>query len=711
MDKRHLDVLAKSMPDGTSLYHHLYDVGQTARIFAKHLNFNSDTAQKGGIFHDIGKASTLQQEVFDVDYVDNINREVFRHEICSLFFLSCFDKSIWNDLIDYVSGHHKSVVDDAKLRGLIDLVDIYGFDYVFERHATNFEQWSEMALDILESLGIERVVLTREMAKDNLLYAYNYLCAAIENNSISKLRGVLIGSDHFASALRYSTMRQLNRLFKIPNIDFYHNRVSDEKLYPLAFKTIDSIKPHTIIIAPTGSGKTDCVMKRTRGRIMYTLPQTVSINSMYQRLKNNLSADNEDLDIRVLHSTSRIVVDNGNITEKVMQSKIGASIKVTTPHQLLEIVFGVQGYEATVCDLIGCDIILDEIHTYSDKIQASVVKMIELLNMLDCRIHICTATISSKLKDKIISILGEDNIEIITLTKEETNTYDRHIIHKHDIRTKNNTLDDKLIEIVTNTVKKNEKVLIVKNQVAHSQIVYNQIAPMFPDIPVILIHSRFKRGARIELERKLTELNYDRDSACIVIATQVVEVSLDISLHVLITDCATIDALIQRLGRINRIRNASTLGLLMHAYIIKPPTSDYEANPYSLRYLNKTYDVLRDGQVLRECDLQKYIDYVYDDVEFTSIDAESILVNGKIVIPKLTHHARSCLYKQFDISSAVLITNCDVDAYIEANFEEKLKFEIPVQFYTIGKLNLKQLPTGAFIIPDNFYDEKLGLIL
>lgn len=59
-----------------------------------------------------------------------------------------------------------------------------------------------------------------------------------------------------------------------------------------------------------------------------------------------------------------------------------------TPHRSLSVVFGGKGYEAMVIDLKGCDVILDEIHTYSDVRQAIVLKLVEVLVHLGCRVHI-----------------------------------------------------------------------------------------------------------------------------------------------------------------------------------------------------------------------------------------------------------------------------------------------------------------------------------
>ena len=70
----------------------------------------------------------------------------------------------------------------------------------------------------------------------------------------------------------------------------------------------------------------------------------------------------------------------------------------------------------------------------------------------------------------------------------------------------------------------------------------------------MLKHGRFKRGCRALLEAKLLkEMNVGKE-ACIVVSTQVVEVSLDINFDLMVTECAALDALLQRLGRINRLR-------------------------------------------------------------------------------------------------------------------------------------------------------------
>lgn len=123
--------------------------------------------------------------------------------------------------------------------------------------------------------------------------------------------------------------------------------------------------------------------------------------------------------------------------------------------------------------------------------------------------------------------------------------------------------------------------------------------------------------------------NVSKD-ACIVVSTQVVEVSLDISFDMMITECAPIDALIQRFGRVNRKRTRETIRHFKPIYVIKP----YEGNdalPYDEDVLRRSYDVLPNNAVLEEEKIQQMLDDVYPDTRFMNIDYSGVIsriING-----------------------------------------------------------------------------------
>lgn len=357
-------------------------------------------------------------------------------------------------------------------------------------------------------------------------------------------------------------------------------------------------------------------------------------------------------------------------------------------------------------DLKGCDIILDEIHTYTSEIQAIVLKIIEILKYSGCRIHVGTATMPKVLYNKILELLGgKDEVYEVSLPDEVLTTFNRHIIHKISC------VDD-CYQLIVKAVGENKKILVVCNQVKRAQELYERLSDIYSDVDKMLIHSRFKRCDRARLETSLKEDFNNSSEACIVVSTQVVEVSLDISFDVMITECAPIDAMIQRFGRINRKRTDETIGKFKDIYVIQPPENKSDAEPYKIDVLQKSFDVLPDGKVLNETELQTMIDTVYPDIPISSIDnSGAVFVDGKWRITELCHNAKSALLDVLDINSAVCITFSDREEY-ENNASSRAELEIPVSYKSIAHNKLDQIKNGSrpFVVPDDAYNSEKGLM-
>jgi CRISPR-associated endonuclease/helicase Cas3 len=464
----------------------------------------------------------------------------------------------------------------------------------------------------------------------------------------------------------------------------------------------DDSRKHTLVVASTGAGKTDFLLRRTKGRVFYTLPFQASINAMYERIKNTVP----NKDIRLLHATSKIVAKN-KIDEQILQPLAGSSVKILTPHQLAAIVFGTSGFETVMLDVQGTDIILDEIHTYSDVSQAMVLEIVKALLRLDCRLHIGTATMPSVLYNHLLQILGGQNeVYEVKLSDEILNSFDRHIISKLEN-------EEEIYPILDDAFRNKEKVLIIYNTVKNAQNAYEQLRNSYPEIKSMIIHSRFKRGDRVALETKLTkefDAHYGQGKeACFVVSTQVVEVSLDISFDRMITQCAPLDGMIQRFGRVNRKRNETTIGKFKPIHVIKPIGHGL---PYNKSVLETSFDQLPENfGLLKEKDLQEKIDRVYPILETKEIDVHLIYKNGKYGIRELCNYKKAVLVDALEIESATCILECDRDKYLTSNWEERLYLEIPINYKTISrhKSKFEQLEVGAypFVIPqsDDIYEE------
>ncbi len=691
-------ILAKSADKGsTTLKSHLEQVAMLAVVMARNMGLDENIAYKGAIIHDIGKACPEFQKRLKPGY-KYTGCSVFRHEIASLFFLSLFEGEEKELITDMIVAHHKSTIDDVSKLGLLDLDE---YEDSFKTHSVGFEDWKEDALGILEELGIKTKALTLKDAESSYEFAIDHCIGKRAN--LSMWKGLLMGADHLASAMGERSNNIKDDLYITPDLSFY-NRT--HRLFPLSEIDSNDTRRHTIVKAPTGAGKTDFLLRRCQGRVFYTLPFQASINAMYERIKKDL--DGTKAQVYLLHSSSQLKLIEGRIEERIMQRHPGASVKVLTPHQMASIAFGIKGFEAMALDLKGCDIILDEIHTYSDTTQAIVLKIIEILVWLDCRVHIGTATMPSILYDKILAILGgKDKVYEVALDDITLEKFDRHIVHK-------SSGFESLYPIITDSIREDKKVLIVVNRVKDSQTLYQELRELYPSTKMMLIHSRFKREHRVRLESELKNIYNNLNEGCIVISTQVVEVSLDISFDVMITSCAPIDAMIQRFGRIHRKRSDKTIGTYKPIYVLPPPNEEMEAKPYSLEVLQKSYDVLPDSNLLKEKDVQTMMDQVYTDIKFENIDfSGSIFKDGRWVLKELAHKPKSTLLDTLDIDAATCIVENDKDDYSSKDSIEASKLEIPISYNSIGYRHLEQSKAGSrpYIIPDKSYDEELGLLL
>ena len=693
----YLKILAKHEDSGgMPLIMHLENVARIAERIAIIYGMDADVARKGAVLHDIGKVSPLFQQTLRHTYVRKPGF-IFRHEIASLFFLSLLNNTEKDIVVDMIAAHHKSVYNDVRSLGLLDLDEN---EDSFEIHSAGLEEWEPVAMKILARLGFSTRYISLEEARLN----YQYAVARCKNlkRGCSLWKGLLMASDQMASALHSVDDEMLRKLFIKPDLSFYRR---ENPLYPLSLMSAGDYRMHTLVTAPTGAGKTDFLMRRCKGRVFYTLPYQASINAMYDRFKNDLG--NTESQVYLLHAASNLKVQDGKVEERILQRHTGASIKVLTPHQMASVVFGVKGYEAMMLDLKGCDVILDEIHTYTSTIQAIVLRIIEILKTAGCRIHIGTATMPTLLYNKILDLLGGPaDVYEVRLSDEQLDSFNRHIIHKisrmEDART-----------ILDTSIKTGKKMLIVCNQIRRAQSLYLSLKELFPEIPMMLLHSHYKRIDRQNLEISLKE-TYNRyeNKACVVVSTQVVEVSLDISFDVMITECAPIDALIQRFGRINRKRAFDTVGKLNPIYVVSPHAGN-DALPYDDEVLLKSFEALPDDGILKETEVQSMLDKVYPNERFMNIDySGAVFVNGQWMIKELRHNSKSVLLEALDINSATCILQSDEERYDKNESGTRNELEIPVSYRSVAYLGLRMNKYGTcpYVIPDNAYDRELGLL-
>lgn len=123
----------------------------------------------------------------------------------------------------------------------------------------------------------------------------------------------------------------------------------------------------------------------------------------------------------------------------------------------------------------------------------------------------------------------------------------------------------------------------------------------------IVFHARFAQGDRQARERQVLELfgkggSADGRRGAVLIASQVVEQSLDLDFDVLVTDLAPVDLLIQRAGRLWRHRELRTdqrpRDVVCELVVLSPPPVVEPAKDWLTAVLPKTARVYRHAGVL-----------------------------------------------------------------------------------------------------------------
>lgn len=708
------ELLAKSASHGgeLSLLAHTQQVMAVAEAVARATGFDERLARLGAALHDLGKAHPAFQRKLRLTIGQaDPNPITHRHELSSLGFLPLVPRVDWPAVIDMVVAHHKPMQqkDDMLAKGILDLDDrsrTWQAD-----HLAGWEEWSPGALAVLNDLGLDMVVrpVRRAEAEEALQFAVAH-CVAKRKNW-SQWRGLLQAADHFASALQHEAAGQLATLFAKPDLSYF-NRA--HKLYPLSLLAADQPQAHTLVVAPTGAGKTDYLLRRCRGRVFYTLPFQASINSMFARMNK---ADEEmpfGGSVRLLHAASKLVENRGTV-EKQLQSLVGASVKVLTPHQLAAVVFGTPGYEAVMLDVRGADIILDEVHTYSAQAQSMVLEIVDALRRLGCRLHIGTATMPTVLYQELLRRLGGPAaVAEVTLPAAELDEFDRHAVHKIARDADNSNAWPKAADgILAAAMTAGEKVLVICNTVQGAQERYKELREQFPAVKMLLLHSRFKRGDRAERERRLEDdFNSQKvPGPCLVVSTQVVEVSLDISFDRMLTEAAPLDALVQRFGRVNRRRTPDTIGKLQPVHVLAPGPS---CLPYDREVIEASFAQLPDkGQVLRERDAQTKIDAVYPALPTWDISTHVIWDGERCKLRELCNNQRAVLVETLNIESTACILAADRTPYLEGRWEARTQLEIPVSWRSMyaRKKTYERLDVGLmpFVVPGNKDYDELGL--
>lgn len=417
----------------------------------------------------------------------------------------------------------------------------------------------------------------------------------------STIKGMLNKFDYTVSAgyENAETNPDLEKRQLIKNIE---EAFKNYNLRPVQTYMKENSEQNLVVIAPTGSGKTEAALLWLNGeKGFYTLPLKVSSNAIYERIKVRYGYE----DVALLHSDSMQVYlkesEDKDAYKKYERAKLLANpLTICTVDQLFKFVYKALGTEIFPATLKYSKIILDEIQAYSPQVLAAIIYGLKQVTAMGGKFAIITATFPPVLEHfmKQHGLLKGENYQF-----QDFSDSSDWLRHKVDIRDGEMNLD----EIVEQGLEK--KVLIICNTVSKAQQIYKELEERTEE--VYLLHSRYIRRDRNQLENMIMKFSEDREAVGIWVTTQLVEASLDIDFDILYTEMCTADSLLQRMGRCNRKARYQPQEANVIVYANKNGVGNKSVYEEELYF--RSLDKLRQyaGKMLSEKEKIDYINQVY----------------------------------------------------------------------------------------------------
>jgi len=672
-------------------------------------------------FHDFGKAAAGFQEQLK----PNGQKWHYRHEILSIPFVDAFNREENQFIKELVLTHHKTLDDLSRYVEQEDTLDVSFKDRLSEIEKnlpylnTLITEFPTLCPTTCIAQYNQKPILslnfTKDIWEDLIRKIYRDLRDPLnQNDRLLRIlgKGFVNSCDYMASAGIKNVLKPL------PDIRPVFPFQSLTSVQTIAAQT----KGNAIIIAPTGSGKTEASLfwatnnlDPTGGnRIFYTLPYTASINAMYLRLKEKFSPyyAGDETCISLMHGKATYYLYKFYEEQekfnwvKSISKRIYSPYKVMTPFQSIKHFFSLKGYEMGLLEMYRGLFIIDEIHAYDAKNTALILGITEYLtSVLDAKFLIMSATLPAFIRELFADCLGISHE--IRMTENELSMYLRHSCTVLD-----GDIFDHL-DLVKRNIREKKKVLVVCNTVKRAQLLYTKLKNETQNSA--LLHGKFILLDRERIERSIADKN-------LLVGTQAIEVSLNIDYDVCFSEPAPIDALIQRFGRVNRRKdqNGFPLKKICPVYVFTKG-SENDRYIYDQQKVMQTLNHLNSIDLLHENLLQQITDNVYSDgfgaqeTEFKETkELFSKLIND---LQPYTSKKRSEseFYNLFNSIEAVpLRYAAEYDECIRSGrIFDAMSYIVPLSLGQYHKLKFENRveQDKERIIIDARYDNEIGLIL
>jgi len=353
------------------------------------------------------------------------------------------------------------------------------------------------------------------------------------------------------------------------------------------------VKPPAVALieASMGAGKTEAALALTyrliesgaANGLYFALPTQVTSNRIHLRVREFLRhATAQPALLRLAHANSWLRDDSCALVAPAgrddktpavarqwfasAKRALLAPFGVGTIDQALLGVVAAKHFFVRQFALAGKVVILDEVHSYDLYTGTLVDHLVRRLRGLGATVVVVSATLIAERKRELLGLSKrttlDDHYPLLSVVPKIGGTLAQLRVEPEqpkevNVRCIELSEGDAAAECLRRA-ERGECVLWIRNTVAEAQAAFRRLrSDRCGDKPVVaLLHSRFPHFRREQLERLwLSRLGRNprrRPHGCVLVATQVVEQSVDIDADFLLTDLAPTDMLLQRIGRLWR---------------------------------------------------------------------------------------------------------------------------------------------------------------
>jgi len=402
------------------------------------------------------------------------------------------------------------------------------------------------------------------------------------------IAGNLMRADHFASYMDQNHFVHASRIETGEVVSYEDFKAALERKFSRPWQTsllerIPNIRGRSVVmVAPTGVGKTEFASLWGGGRkLFFVLPLRVAANSMYTRIRNLHSSiiGEWEKNVALLHGDAALALrrlrqdkvvqpEEGTLMEMEVEGEsrqavelarhLGHPYIVCTADQIVPSALRYPGFERIYAALMGACVVIDEVQAYDPRAAAIVTHLVQQVTEIGGNVLLMTATLPGFVRTWLEKRTG---IETLNLLEKAEELSPLRVSSRHSVKIEKwDGNSSWLAEQAIKEAGKGKKVLVVMNTVKAAKEVYDsllrQLQNASENVEHILLHSRFTMEHRREKEARVFALMPNRENrptgGCIVVATQIVEASLDLDADILFTEAAPVDSIIQRMGRVYR---------------------------------------------------------------------------------------------------------------------------------------------------------------